>query len=141
MEKQTCGGKAFRFVDDAFIAALQADALTEFLERLAGGNHRFSEAAAFLHVLRSLAEVEHPRGKVETQIAQISGATAPQDFDGFGNFIRMASHAAQRLTHIGDERNYFFAHALAGFDHHLREAHGIFFFFHESTGSGFYIED
>src|SRR5216683_2951330 len=65
LEMQPRRGQAFRLVNDAFIAALQANPLSEFFECMAGGNHGIGEAAAFFHALRSLAEIEHPRRKFE----------------------------------------------------------------------------
>src|SRR6266849_6287525 len=52
VEMQARGGQTFRLVNDALVAALQANPLPEFLESLAGGNHGFGEAPAiflFLH--------------------------------------------------------------------------------------------
>src|SRR5207302_10506602 len=67
---QARDGQAFRLVNDAFIAALQANPLAEFFERLAGGEHGLGEAAAFVDGLRSLTEIKHPRREVEAQVAQ-----------------------------------------------------------------------
>src|SRR6267143_905101 len=82
VEMQARDGQAFRFVNDAFIAALQPNPLPEFLECLAGGDHRFGEAAAFFHAVRSLTQIEHPCGKVEAQVAQIGRAAAFKNLDG-----------------------------------------------------------
>src|SRR5882762_1947441 len=121
-EMQARGGQTFRFVNDAFIAALQANPLPEFFECLAGGDHGFGEAAPFFHAIRSLTEIEHPRGEFDARVTQIGGAAAFEDFDGLGDFVRMPGHTAKRLIHIGDERHHFFAHALAGFHHDFGEA-------------------
>src|SRR6266851_8883465 len=141
VEMQARGGQTLRLVNDSFIAALQANPLPEFLERLTGGNHGFREAPAFFHVLCSFAEKKHPGGELQAQVTQIGGATALEDFDGLADFIRMAGHAAKRLIHIGDQRHHFFAHALAGFDHDFGEANGIFLFFHEGAGTRLDVED
>src|SRR6267378_2257930 len=122
VEMQARGGQALRLVNDAFISALQSNPVTEFFECLPGGDHGFGEAAAFFHALGSLPEIEHPRGKFDAQVTQIGWAAAFEDFDGLGDFVRMAGHSAKRLIHVGDERYYFFAHALAGFHHDFGEA-------------------
>ena len=135
MKIQARDGQAFRLVNDAFIAALQANPLAEFFERLAGGDHGLGEAAAFFDGLRSLTEIKHPRREVEAQVAQIGRPAASEDFDGFSDFVRMPGHAAQRLIHAGDQGDDFFAHALAGFNHDFREANRIFLFLHERAGT------
>src|SRR5258706_1005968 len=122
VEMQARGGQALRLVNDAFISALQSNPVTEFFECLPGGDHGFGEAAAFFHALGSLPEIEHPRGKFDAQVTQIGWAAAFEDFDGLGDFVRIAGHSAKRLIHVGDERYYFFAHALAGFHHDFGEA-------------------
>src|SRR5713226_5655088 len=115
VEMQARGGQTLRLVNDSFIAALQANPLPEFLERLTGGNHGFREAPAFFHVLCSFAAKKHPGGELQAQVTQIGEATALEDFDGLADFIRMSGHAAKRLIHVGDEGHHFLAHALAGF--------------------------
>src|SRR6267143_1702545 len=139
-EMQARGGQAFRFVNDAFIAALQANPLPEFFECLAGDDHGFGQAAAFFHALRSLTEIEHPGGEFEAQVTNIGGATAVEDLYGLGDFIRMARHAAKRLIHAGDVRHHFFAHALPGLHHDFGEANGIFLFLHESAGARLHVQ-
>src|SRR6266446_4910460 len=62
LEMQPRRGQAFRLVNHAFIAALQANPLPEFFKCMTRGNHGFGEAAAFFHALRSLTQIEHPRG-------------------------------------------------------------------------------
>ena len=138
---QARGGQAFRFVNDALIAALQANPLPEFFECLAADDHGFGEAAAFFHALRSLTEIEHPGGEFEAQVTEIGGPAALEDFDRLGDFIRMARHAAKRLIHAGDQRHHFLAHALAGFDHDFGEANRIFLFLHEGAGACLHVED
>ena len=53
----------------------------------------------------------------------------------------MAGHAAERLVHVGDEGDNFFAHALACFDHDFGKDDGIFFALHEGAGAGFNVEN
>src|SRR5260370_35030770 len=67
-------GPTLRRVNESFIAALQANPLPEFLERLTGGNHGFREAPALFHVLCSFAEKTHPGGELQAQVTQIGGA-------------------------------------------------------------------
>src|SRR6267143_1502787 len=141
LEMQARGGQTFRFVNDAFIAALQANPLPEFFACLAGGDHGFGQAAAFFHALRSLTEIEHPRGEVQAQVTQIGGAAAFEYLDGFGDLVRMARHAAKRLIHSGDKGYHFLAHALAGFDHDFCKANRIFLFLHERPGARLDVED
>src|SRR5258708_6132453 len=73
VEMQARGRQALRLVNDALIAALQSNPLPEFFECLAGGNHGFGEAAPFFHAIRSLTEIEHPRGEFDAQVTQIGG--------------------------------------------------------------------
>src|SRR6266478_4740042 len=141
LEMQPRRGQAFRLVNDAFIAALQANPLSEFFECMAGANHGIGKAAAFFHALRSLAEIEHPRRKFEAQVAQIGGPAALENFDGLGDFIRMPGHAPQRLIHIGNQGHDFFAHALPRFDHDFGKPNRIFLLLHEGPGARFHIKD
>src|ERR1700676_1718980 len=53
----------------------------------------------------------------------------------------MAGHAAERLVHVGNERDNFFAHTHAGFHHEFRQQHGIFFALHKGAGTSFNIEN
>src|SRR5260370_34590445 len=89
LEMQACRGQSFRFVNDAFIAALQANPLPEFFECLAGGDHGFGQAAAFFHALRSLTEIEHPRREVQAQVPEIGGGPALCDCRGIGGLASM----------------------------------------------------
>ena len=41
--------------------------------------------------------------------------------------LGMSRDAAERLIHVGDERDGFFAHAFCGFDHQFGQADGLFF--------------
>src|SRR6266849_2215430 len=138
LEMQPRRGQAFRLVNDAFIAALQANPLSEFFECMAGGNHGIGNAAAFFHALRSLAQIEHPRRKFEAQVAQIGGPAALENFHGLGDFIRMPGHAPQRLIHIGNQGHDFFSHALARFDHDFGKPNRIFLLLHERPGARFH---
>ena len=118
-----------------------ANALPEFFLGLAAGDHGFSEDAAFVDGLGAFAEKKHPGGKLEAQFAEIGRAAAAEYFDALDDFIGMAGHAAERLVHVGDQRDHFLAHALAGLDHDFGEADGIFFALHERAGTGFDVED
>src|SRR5712664_185247 len=140
VEMQPRGGQALRLFNDAFIAPLQANPLPEFFECLAGGDHGFGEAAAFFHALRSLTEIEHPRGEFEAQVSEIGRAVSFEYLDGLRDFVRMARHAAKRLIHVGDEGHHFFAHALAGFDHDFGQSNRIFLFLHECARACLHIE-
>src|SRR5437763_3989130 len=79
---QARDGQAFRLVNDAFIAALQANPLAAFFERRAGGDHGLGEAAAFFDGLRSLTEITHPRREGEVHVAPIGRPAASEAFDG-----------------------------------------------------------
>ena len=130
-----------RIVNDAFIAALETNALLEFFLGLAGDDHLFGKLAAFFEGLGAFAEKKHPCGKFDAQFAEFRSAAAAENIDALGDFVGVAGHAAKWLVHIGNERDDFFAHALAGFDHDFSEANGIFFAFHEGTRAGFDVED
>src|SRR5277367_431177 len=130
-----------RVVDDALVAALKANTLLEFFFGLAGGDHFFCEMAAFFKGFGAFAEKKHPGGKLDAQFNKIGRAAAAENIDALGDFVGVASHAAKRLAHIGDERDNLFAHALAGLDHEFGEADSIFFALHEGTGTGFDVED
>ena len=53
----------------------------------------------------------------------------------------MAGHSAERLVHIGDERDNFFAHAPASFHHEFGEQDGIFLALHKGAGTSFDVKD
>src|SRR5262249_33442618 len=55
--------------------------------------------------------------------------------------MRMTCEAAERLVHVGDERDGFFAHAPCSFDHQFGKTHGVFFFLQEGSRAGFYVEN
>lgn len=134
-------GKKSRVVNDAFVAALKANALLELFFGLTGGNHGFGEEAPLVERFGALAEKKHPRGKFNAQFAQISRAAAAENFNALDDFSGMAGHPAERLVHIGDESDDFFAHALAGLDHDFGETDGIFFALHEGAGARFDVEN
>jgi len=129
-----------RVVNDTLVAALQANALLEFFPGLARGDHGFGEEAAILDGFGAVAEKKHPGGEFHAQLDEIGGAAAVENLDTLGDFIRMASHAAERLVHVGDKRDDFLFHALAGFDHEFSEKNGIFFTLHEGAGTGFDVK-
>ncbi len=133
--RQTAG-----IFDHARIASLQANHFAECITRASGSNHFRCERAACSDGFRAAAQDEHPGGKFQAQFAQIVRAFAVEDFDAFLDFERVADFAAQRLLHVGDERDDFFAHAHAGFDHQLGEIFGVFLLFHERAVAGFYVE-
>ena len=56
------------------------------------------------------------------------------------DFVGVASETAERLVHVSDEGDGFFAHAFGGFDHQLGQADGVFFSLHEGAGAGFDVE-
>ena len=91
-------GEEFGVVNDTLVAALQANALLEFFPGLAGGDHGFGEEAAVLDGFSAVAEEKHPSGQFEAQFAEIGGAAAAENINTLDDFIRMASHAAERLS-------------------------------------------
>src|ERR1700689_4174414 len=121
--------QAAEIFDHAGIASLQANHFAECITRASGSNHFCCECAAGGYGFCFAAEDKHPGGKLETQFAQIFGALAVEDFDTFLDFERVADFAAEGLLHIGDERDNFFAHAYAGFDHQLGQVLASFCFF------------
>src|ERR1700676_1855045 len=133
--------KKLRVVNNALVATLQANALLEFFFGLSGGDHGFGEEAAVVEGLCAVAKKKHPGGKFDAQFDEISWAAAAEYVDAFGDFIGVSGHAAERLVHVGDESDNFFAHAPASFDHEVRQLRGIFFALHKGAGTGFDVED
>ena len=52
----------------------------------------------------------------------------------------LPNHAAERLVHVGDERDHLLAHAFASFDHEFGEEDGVFLLLHKSPRAGLYVE-
>src|ERR1700722_202111 len=134
-------GEKLRVVDDALVAALQANTFFEFFFGLAGDNHFFGQKASVVDGFGMVAKKKHPSRKLDAQLDEIGGAPAIQNFDAFDNFIRVPSGAAKRLVHIGDESDNLFSHPLAGLDHKFGKADGIFFALHERAGTSLDVED
>ncbi len=132
--------KARRIVDRADVASLQLDHLAESLEGFAGGDDLLGELLALRHRLGHAPEKEHPGCQFEAELAQIRRTAAVQYLDALLHFERVAHHAAERLVHVGDERDHLLAHALASFDHEFGEEDGVFLFFHERAGAGLHVE-
>src|SRR5262249_51168608 len=76
-------------VHNTRIAVLQCDSLLEFFLGLAGGDHGFGETAAFVDGFGALAEVKHPGGELDAEIAKIRWTAAAEDFDRLDDFARM----------------------------------------------------
>src|SRR5882672_12203136 len=74
VETRTCLRQALRFVHHPLVSALQANSLFEFLPCLAAGDHALGKFPAFVDALCFFAEIEHPRGKLEAQFAEIRRA-------------------------------------------------------------------
>src|SRR5258708_23849357 len=98
VDVQTRGGQALRLVNDAFIAPLQANSLPQFFKCLAGGDHGFREAPAFFHALRSLAEIEHPRGEFDAQLSEIGGCAA---LDGLAALREVSIEISPWMVYFG----------------------------------------
>src|SRR6266849_7617351 len=141
IETRTRLRQPLRFVNHALISTLQTNSLPEFLFGLAAGDHALGKFPAFVDALCLFAEIEHPRGKLEAQFAEIRRAAVVEDFDALDDFIRMPGHAPERLVHVRDQRDHFLAHALPRLHHDFRESNGVFFLFHERAGTRFYIQD
>src|SRR4029077_236200 len=83
------------------------------------------------------AEVGNPAVELQPKFAKIRGAAAAENLEALGDFVGMTSGAAERLGHVGDEGNHFFAHALAGVDHYLGKIGSFSFALHEVAGTDF----
>src|SRR5581483_9087842 len=101
------------------ISTLQSRQFAELCKRRATRNHLLCQFAAVFNGMSFIAEVEHPRRKLEAEIAQIGWATAVQHLDALDHFERIAHVATERLVHIGDERDHALAHAHSGINHQL----------------------
>src|ERR1700719_3190922 len=134
-------GQSVRLIDDAVITALQANPLLKLFLGLAACDHGLRQLAAFFDAFGAVAKEEHPCGEFQTQFAKIGGAATTQDVDALDDFVGVTGGAAERLVHIGDERDNFLSHALSGFDHHLGKVDSVFFALHESAGADFDVEN
>src|SRR6266849_151156 len=82
------GGREKRMViDHAGVAALEADAVAEFFEGFAGGNHFLCQGAAFVEGFRALAKKKHPGGKFQAEGAEVGGTPAFEDLDGLDDLV------------------------------------------------------
>src|SRR5262249_16039799 len=54
---------------------------------------------------------------------------------------RISDAAAEGLVHVSDQRDYFLAHPLAGFDHQLGQVHRVGLLLHEGARAGLHIKD
>src|SRR3984893_3321833 len=129
------------FIDYAFIATLQTNPLLEFFLGLPAYDHGFGQAPAIFDALGAFPEIEHPSGEFHTQFTKIRGAATAQNIDALHYFVGVTCGTTERLVHVSDERNNSFAHAPAGFDHHLGKVHSILFALHERAGTHFDVED
>src|SRR5208282_3073440 len=97
--------------------------------------------SAFCKSFGAFAQKKHPGGKHSAQFDEIRRTASAKNIDALSDLVGVASHAAEGLAHIGDERHDFFAHTLACFDHEFGEAYGIFFALHEGARPGFDVEN
>src|SRR6266849_4598279 len=109
LEMQPRRGQAFRLVNDAFIAALQANPLSEFFECMAGGNHGIGKAAAFFHALGDFIRMP---GHAPQRLIHIGN----QGHDFF-------SHALARFDHDFGKPNRIFLllHERPGARFHIQD--------------------
>src|SRR6202142_3718996 len=133
-------GQAAWVVHDKRIAPLQADDFAKGIAGATGGDHLRGELLPFRNRFHAAAQDEHPRGEFVAQFAKVGRALAVQNFEHLFNLERVADFAAERLVHVCDERDNFFAHALAGLDHQFREIFGIGGLLHERAAAGLHIE-
>jgi len=135
-----CAGQSCRIVDHTDISSLELHHLAESLKGFAGCDDLLGEQFPFRNCLRRCAEKKHPCGQMEAEFAQILRSTTVQDFNTLLDFERIAYHMAEWLAHVGDERNHLLAHALAGFDHELREENCVFLLFHERPRTSLHVQ-
>src|ERR1700691_3555541 len=135
-----CPGQSRRIVDHTDISSLELYHLAESLKGFAGCDDLLGEQFPFRNCLRRGAEKKHPCRQIEAEFAQILGSTTVQNFNALLHFERIAYHMAERLAHVGDERSHPLAHALAGFDHELREENCVFLFFHKCPRTSLHVQ-
>jgi hypothetical protein len=110
------------------VPALRGNHAAELAERKATGQQILSQLNALSRVAHFPAHVEHPPRKREGEPAQILGkrvALVVQHLHRFDDLDRIAGHAPQRLTHVGDEGGGPGAGVVAGGDHQLRQVDGL----------------
>ena len=132
--------QAARIVHDSGIAILQADDLTELITRATRGDLFGSQLFPCGYGDGAVSQIKHPPRQLETKSARVGRPAAAENFQRFDDFERVTSGTAQRLIHIGDQRDDALAHACAGFDEQFREVCGVLGSFHKCAGAGFHIE-
>src|SRR5690348_4501621 len=132
--------QARRILHRTRIAALLRNYLTEFITSAACSNHFFGNLLPGCQACGRAGEKEHPSGELDAKRAQIGRPAIVQDFQAFCDFERVANGVAERLVHVGYERNDAFAHVLSGVHKQLGERNGVFFILHERAVAGFHVE-
>ncbi len=69
-----------------------------------------------------------------------AGPRPGQHFDRLGDFHGIAGLAPERLVHVGQQRDDFLAHALAGFDQQFGQVRRVLDLLHERAGAGLHVE-
>ena len=89
---------------------------------------------------RASAQMKHPCGEFEAKLAQIFRAPPAQHIEALLDLERVADAQPQRLVHVGDQRDHFLAHSLAGFNHQLGQKRGVFLGLHERARARFHVQ-
>src|SRR5204863_10088389 len=76
-----------------------------------------SQLPALVQRSSLVAEIEHPRGKLNAEVAEISGSATLEHLDAFDDFERVANVPPSWLIHTGDQRDHALAAAHSGFNH------------------------
>ena len=84
--------------------------------------------------------MQHPTGQVQAEFFQIFRTFSAQNLQHLNHLKRIPNHVAQRLIHVGDERDDMFAHALAGFHHEFGHEGRVLFGLHECARPRLYVQ-
>ena len=87
-------------VDDARVAALQANAQREALEPVAAVAGAGHPGRAVAQVAGHAPQHQHLGAQAQRQVDQIGRTAAPQDVDGLAHLDGVADGVAQRLVHV-----------------------------------------
>ena len=132
-----------RIVKDAGVAALGFNHLEEDGQGRSIFERGFGQLAADLFALCRAAQVDHPTGEDERELAQIfasGGTLAAHQFNGLNQLNPVAGGLAQRLVHVGEQGDGAGSRAFGGGDHQGREILRVFALAQKRAGTGFHVE-
>src|SRR3954469_13834174 len=97
--------EAFRIVKRSAISTLQFHHLPEFLESSSRRNQFRTLLCPLRNRLRKSSQMQHPTGQVQAEFFQIFRTLSSQNLQHLYHLKRIPNHVAQRLIHVGDERD------------------------------------